>query len=224
MSAARRLGILGGTFDPIHVGHLDAAEAARTSLHLDEVLLIPSHDPPHRNSPPRASAFQRFALVALAIEDRPAYRVSDMELERGRPSLTAPTLRALHDEGWRPSQLFFILGTDAFAEIATWSEFPGVLDGAHFVVIARPGTTLEAVSARTPSLAARMHGVQAGVPEDGNTRVFLLEARTRDVSSTTIRARIAAQQPIDDLVPAGVARHITTHHLYEAVGGLHGEH
>lgn len=224
MSAARRLGILGGTFDPIHFGHIDAAEAARTSLHLDEVLLIPSHDPPHRSSPPRVSAFHRFALVALAIEDRPAYRVSDMELERARPSLTAPTLRALHGEGWRPSQLFFILGADAFAEIASWSEFPGVLDGAHFVVIARPGTTLEAVSARTPSLATRMQGAQAGVPGDGNTRIVLLEARTRDISSTTIRARLAGRQPIDDLVPAGVARHITTHHLYEAVGGLHGGH
>jgi nicotinate-nucleotide adenylyltransferase len=222
MSAARRLGILGGTFDPIHFGHLDAAEAARTSMHLDEVLLIPSHDPPHRSSPPRVSAFHRFALVALAIEDRPAYRVSDMELERGRPSLTAPTLRALHGEGWRPSQLFFILGADAFAEIATWSEFPGVLDGANFVVIARPGTTLEPVAARTPSLAARMHDAESGVPDDGNTRIVLLQVRTRDISSTTIRARLAARQPIDDLVPAGVARHITAHHLYEAVGGLHG--
>jgi nicotinate-nucleotide adenylyltransferase len=226
MSAARRLGILGGTFDPIHLGHLDAAEAARTSLHLDEVLLIPSNDPPHRSRSPRASAFHRFALVALAIEDRPAYRVSDMELERGRPSLTAPTLRALHGEGWRPSQLFFILGADAFAEIATWSEFPSVLDGAHFVVIARPGTTLEAVVSRTPALAARVQraeGAGPGVLEDGDTRIILLEAHTRDISSTTIRARLAARQPIDDLVPAGVARHITTHHLYDAVGGLHGE-
>jgi nicotinate-nucleotide adenylyltransferase len=225
MTAGRRLGILGGTFDPIHFGHLDAADSARTSLHLDEVLLIPSHDPPHRSSPPRASAFHRFALVALAIEDRPAYRVSDMELDRGRPSLTAPTLRALHGDGWRPSQLFFILGADAFAEIATWSEFPGVLDGAHFVVIARPGTTLEAVAARTPALASRMQRADRagrGFFEDGDPRIILLEARTRDISSTMIRTRLAARQPIDDLVPTGVARYITTHHLYGAVGGLHG--
>jgi nicotinate-nucleotide adenylyltransferase len=222
MSAARRLGILGGTFDPIHFGHLDAAEAARTSLRLDEVLLIPSHDPPHRTARPQASACHRFALAALAIEDRPAYRVSDMELDRGRPSLTAPTLRALHGEGWQPSQLFFILGADAFAEISTWSEFPGVLDGANFVVIARPGTTLEAVAARTPVLATRMQRAEAGVSEDGKTGIILLEARTRDISSTMIRTRLAARQPIDDLVPSGVARHITSHHLYEAVGRLHG--
>ena len=212
MIASRRLGILGGTFDPIHFGHLDAADAARRALQLDRVLLIPSFDPPHRPADPMASGFHRFALVALAIQGNDALSASDMELTRTGPSYTADTLRAVAHEGWRPSQIFFILGSDAFAEIATWREYPAVLDTANFVVIARPGTTLDAATARTPSLRGRL-----------GQSIFLVEARTRDVSSSTIRARLATRQPIDDLVPAAVARHIAAHHLYGAVDDLHGQ-
>ena len=222
MTTARRVGVLGGTFDPIHLGHLDAAEAARMALQLDEIRLLPSHDPPHRSADPMASALHRFALVALAIQDHPAYRVSDMELLRSGHSYTADSLRAMHVEGWTPLQIFFILGADAFAEISTWREFPDVLDGAHFVVIARPGTALEAAAARTPALRQRLHRLGDAIPQDGKTRVILVEAHTRDISSTMIRARVSAHQPIDDLVPAAVARHIVMHHLYGAVGDLHG--
>ena len=224
MRGARRLGILGGTFDPIHLGHLDAGDAACAALSLDAVLLIPAHDPPHRPIDPRASVYHRFALVSLAIAGRDAYRVSDMELVRQGPSYTADTLRSLHAEGWRASQLFFILGTDAFAEIAAWYGFPSFLDLAHFVVIARPGTTIETAAARTPQLRARMCGAPYGESvADGPTRIFLVEAQTHDVSSTAIRERIVAALPIDDLVPAPVARHILKHHLYGAVDDLHGE-
>ena len=207
-----RLGILGGTFDPIHFGHLDAADAARRAMKLDQVWMIPSCDPPHRPADPLASAFHRFALVALAVQGHDALRASDIELTRTGPSYTADTLRALASMGWLPSQLFFILGSDAFAEISTWREFPAVLTAANFVVIARPGTTLEAAIAQTPSLRERL-----------GTSIFPVEADTRDVSSSTIRARLAARQPIDDLVPPAVARHIVAHHLYDAVDNLHGQ-
>jgi nicotinate-nucleotide adenylyltransferase len=224
MRRARRLGIFGGTFDPIHLGHLDAGDAACTALSLDTILLIPTHDPPHRPIDPRASVYHRFALVSLAVAERRAYRVSDMELVRQGPSYTADTLRSLHAEGWRASQLFFILGTDAFAEIAAWYGFPSFLDLAHFVVIARPGTTIETAAARTPQLRARMCVAPYGESvADGPTRIFLVEAQTHDVSSTAIRERIVAALPIDDLVPAPVARHILKHHLYGAVDDLHGE-
>jgi nicotinate-nucleotide adenylyltransferase len=223
MSHSRRLGLLGGTFDPVHFGHLDAAEAARTALALDAVMLVPAHDPPHKPVDPRASAFHRFALVALAIDEYTGFRASDMELSRDGPSYTVNTLRALHRRGWQASQIFFILGADAFADIATWHEFPGVLEAAHFAVIARPGTSLDAAAARTPELRARLRRAGDDVPAAPNTAVFLVEARTRDVSSTTVRARLAAQQPISDLVPAAVARHILAHQLYGAVDHLHGE-
>jgi nicotinate-nucleotide adenylyltransferase len=214
MTTVRRLGLLGGTFDPAHFGHLDAADAALAALHLDEVRLIPSHSPPHRHRDPVASAFHRFALVALAVNGRPGYRASDIELGGSRPPYTSDTLRAFHADGWHPSQIFFILGTDAFADIATWHEFPGVLDAAHFVVIARPGTTLDTAAARTPVLQSRLRSLGDLGSDGGQTGIFLVEAHTRDISSTLLRARLAAREPIDHLVPATVARHIEAHGLY----------
>ena len=210
----RRLGVLGGTFDPVHVGHLDAAAAARAALGLDEVVFVPSHDPPHRPTHPHTTAFHRCALVALAINGIDGYRLSDAELVRQGSSYTSDTLGALRAEGWAPAQIFFILGADAFAEIATWHQFPAVLDSAHFAVIARPGLTLESALARTPALHARARRAAAGPDAGGGTAIFLVEAVTRDVSSTLIRSRLTARQPIDDLVPPAVARHILAHHLY----------
>ena len=210
--AAPRLGILGGTFDPIHYGHLDAAAAARAALALDGILIVPSYDPPHRPANPHATAFHRFALAALAIDGLDGYRVSDMELRRRGPSYTIATLGALADEGWAPSQLFFILGADAFAEMATWHRYPAVLDAANFAVVTRSGVALDAAMDRVPEARVRL----------GHT-VFPVHADTRDVSSTLIRARLAARQPVDDLVPAAIARHILAHNLYEAVNDLHGK-
>lgn len=218
----RRLGVLGGTFDPVHFGHLDAAVAARGALALDEIVFVPSHDPPHRPVDPRATAFQRFALVALAINGLDGYRASDEELRRQGNSYTAHTLRALHASGWTPQQIFFILGTDAFAEIASWHQFPDVLDEANFVVIARPGMSLEDALARAPDLRARMRRAASAAGAAGTTGIFLIQADTRDVSSTMIRRRLAAHQSIDDLVPSSVARHIAAHHLYGSEDGLHG--
>jgi len=219
----RRLGVLGGTFDPVHVGHLDTADAARAALSLDEVLFIPSHDPPHRPSEPHAPGFHRFAMVALAINGRPGHRASEIELTRAGTSYTWDTLRGLHAQGWPAPQLFFILGADAFAEIATWHQFPAVLDAAHFVVVARPGTTIEEAVARTPQLQPRVRPASAQDDIFAGTAIFLVEARTRDVSSTTIRRRIAAGHSIGDCVPAAVARHIEAHHLYRTDGRLHAD-
>jgi nicotinate-nucleotide adenylyltransferase len=223
--SSRRLGVLGGSFDPIHFGHLDAGDAAQAALVLDEIRVIPSRDPPHR-ADPRASAFHRFALVALALQDRASWRISDAELVRQGPSYTFDTVRSLQQEGWDRSQIFFILGADAFAEIATWHQFPAVLDEAHFVVVARPGSTLDAAVARTPGLAPRMRKADRVSDSTPDTGIFLVEGRTRDVSSSEVRARLEAGIPIDDLVPSAVARHIAVNQLYSsgrAVGDLHGE-
>jgi nicotinate-nucleotide adenylyltransferase len=229
MTGSRRIGLLGGTFDPIHFGHLDAAKVARDHLALDEVRFIPSNVPPHRQVGPSASGYHRFALVALAIQDCAAYRVSPMELERSGHSFTMDTLRRLHQGGLRPSQLFFILGADAFAEIATWHAYPEVLDAAHFVVIARPGASPINALPRTPMLGARVRseGIDSSqrTAQDGDrteTGIYLVEARTRDVSSTAIRARLAAGHPIDDLVPHAVATYVEANELYRTVNQLHG--
>lgn len=209
---AGRIGLLGGTFDPIHLGHLDAAEAARRALTLDEVIVIPAHDPPHRPDEPRASAFHRFAMVCLAIEGRRGYRASDIELCRQGPSYTALTLRDLHGQGWSPSQLYFILGADAFAEIATWYEYPAILDACRFAVVSRPGSSLDEALARTPGARDRV-----------GRSIHLVDAPTSAVSSSDVRARLLAGRSLDGLVPAAVARHISTHRLYGTVGELHAQ-
>jgi len=208
----RRIGLLGGTFDPIHVGHLDAAEAARRALALDEILVIPAHDPPHRSDEPHASAFHRFAMICLAIEDRRGYRACDIELRRHGPSYTALTLRDLRAAGWQPSQLYFVVGADAFAEVATWFEYPAILDACRFAVVARPGTSLEAALARTPDLRSRV-----------GDSIQLVEAATAAVSSSDIRARLLAGRAVSGLVPPAVERHIVGHQLYGAVDALHGK-
>jgi nicotinate-nucleotide adenylyltransferase len=220
MTQQRRLGILGGTFDPIHLGHLGAAEVARLALSLDEVLLVPSHIPPHRLAQPDASGYHRFAMVALAVSAAPGLTASDMELVREGRSYTATTLRGLHAQGFSPSQLFFITGADAFAEIATWQEYPAVLDLSHFIVIARPGFPVETLRSGLPMLASRMRTVTgtgwSQTDEDlpDRTSVFLVEATTPDVSSTQIRERIRGARPLTGLVPSAVELHIYRHGLY----------
>ena len=211
----RRLGVFGGTFDPVHHGHLDAARAARSALALEEIVFVPSKDPPHRSLVPHATAFQRFALTALAINGLDGCRLSEAELVRDGRSYTSDTLRQFHALGWAPRQLFFILGADAFAEIATWREYPAVLELAHFLVIARPGTAMETALSRNPELRPRVSPPSMDPVKDGITGIFVVEATTRDVSSTTIRERLAAGHGIDDLVPSAVARHIVAHHLYD---------
>ena len=152
-----RLGLLGGTFDPVHEGHLAAGRAARTALALDQVQLVPAHVPPHRAVGPRASTAHRFAMTAIAALDEPGWTVSDVEIERDGPSFTYDTLRAAHASGLSASQIFFISGADAFAEIATWSRYPAVLDLAHFVVVARPRhDACAAITSRLPDLAGRV--------------------------------------------------------------------
>jgi nicotinate-nucleotide adenylyltransferase len=224
MSRLPRVGILGGTFDPIHVGHLAAGLAARAALGLDAVVLVPAHDPAHRTAQPRASAAHRFAMAALAIDGVAGLTVSDMELAAEGPSFTATTMRRLHDRGLEPAALFFIAGSDAFAEIASWHDYPAVLDYCHFAVISRPGCPLSALGVSLPDLASRMRttgtrGAAPGDPPDAPVlSVFLVESATPDVSSTQIRDRLRSGLPISGLVPPAVERHIRRHGLYGGSG------
>jgi nicotinate-nucleotide adenylyltransferase len=212
-----RIGILGGTFDPVHEGHMAAADAACRALALDRVVLMPSHQPPHRPAEPLASAFHRFAMVSLATSARPHLVASDLELGRPGPSFTSDTLGDLHRSGFQASQLFFIIGTDAFAEIAAWHDYPALLELAHFVVIARPGKSFASLHDRLPALAPRMRTVGGdpdGSPDAGSCAIFLVDAATPDVSSTEIRDRAARRLSLAGLVAPEVERHIRKHGLY----------
>jgi nicotinate-nucleotide adenylyltransferase len=204
------LGILGGTFDPIHLGHIAAADAAQRACSLESILLVPSRIPPHRTQPATASAEDRFAMAELAAKDRPGWSVSRIELDRKGPSYTYDTLVALGKGllGSKSSQFFFITGADAFAEIATWSRYPAVLDLANFVVVSRPGIALDSLRERVPSAF--------GPRPSATTRVILVEAHTPDVSSTEIRRRVRSRQSLSRMVPDRVAAYISAHRLYLA--------
>ena len=206
MNNPARVGILGGTFDPIHVGHLEAASAAKRALALDRVLLLPSRTPPHRSAEPRASVFHRFAMAAFAAAEC-GMHVSDLEVRREGPSYTALTLEALHRDGFAPAQLFFITGSDAFAEVATWYDYPRILQLANFVVVSRPGAPR--ASDLIPNPESQIPDVDIGAPS-----LLSVEATTPDVSSTEIRRRAGAGESIDGLVPPSVAGHIRRHNLY----------
>ena len=213
-----RIGILGGTLDPIHCGHLDAAISARDALGLDRVLVVPSHVPPHRHQP-LASPYQRFAMAALAVNGLERLFADDAELRAPGPSYTADTLERILARGYTPSKVFFITGVDAFAEIATWRRYPEVLELAQFVVISRPGYALETMRDRLPALAPRMHQVLDGAEPPAVPSILLLRARTTDVSSTRLRELLAQGDPITGLVPPSVERHILQHGLYRINDG-----
>ncbi len=211
-----RLGLLGGTFDPIHQGHLDVAEAARRALGLTHIWLVPAPIPPHRRAP-RASAPHRFAMAALAALSCPDYQVSDVEMtEPGAiaPSYTETTLDRLAARGLDTRDIFFITGADAFRDIRTWKGFPNILDRCHFVAVSRPGQPVSGLPALLPELASRMVGASDANP--GRPAVFLVDAPTADVSSTVIRERIARGESIEGMVPREVAAHIEKHGLYRA--------
>jgi len=216
-----KLGVLGGTFDPIHNGHIAAAAAVEQALGLDAITLIPSRIPPHRHDPVGATSEQRYEMAQLAAEGHAGWSASRVEVDREGPSYTFDTLTELgarpalsersasSGDGLRESkgtQIFFITGADAFAEIATWSRYPAVMDLANFVVVSRPGITLDSLRERVPSAFRDRPSAQ--------TRVILVEAHTPDISSTDIRRRVRAGHSLSGFVPDPVARYIAAHHLY----------
>jgi nicotinate-nucleotide adenylyltransferase len=212
----RRVGILGGTLDPIHCGHLDLGSAVEHALRLTSLLVIPAHIPPHRPRP-SASPFHRFAMAAIAVSGRAGWQVSDLELMEAAPSYTETTLGRLHRDGYQPFELFFIIGADAFADIASWKNYPGILDAANFAVVSRPGSPVEALWQRLPELAGRMKRPGAAAVNEREASIFLIEAATADVSSTAIRQRRLHGQSISGLVPPGVEQHIEQHGLYQTI-------
>src|SRR3982751_1931462 len=201
MSGKTRVGLLGGTLDPIHLGHLETACAAKRALHLDLVYVLPSNLPPHRAQQPVASSHHRFAMTALAVNGRDGLRASDIELSAPGLSYTADTLHRFSSAtGLGVSQIFFITGADAFAEIETWYRYPDVLDLANFAVGSRPGFAVDALRDRLPSLAGRMIDVNPERPAAGSQTIFLVNATTPDVSSSDIRQRLMTRRSISGLV------------------------
>ncbi|MGD8237656.1 MAG: nicotinate-nucleotide adenylyltransferase [Armatimonadota bacterium] len=198
------LGILGGTFDPIHYGHLVAAEQTRHAFGLDSILFIPCGQPYHRPKAPVAGAEDRYEMARLAISGNPFFEVTRIEIDRPGPSYTVDTVASL--KAARPEcALRVILGTDAVEELANWAEPERLLQECRVVVVSRPGTSWEDVDRALP----------AGYAE----QVDRLEIPGLHISSTELRARAAAGRPLRYLVPDAVAAHIRERGLYGITGG-----
>jgi nicotinate-nucleotide adenylyltransferase len=210
-----RLGWLGGTFDPIHCGHLDVAVAARTALELEQVYLVPARVPPHRGAP-IASTADRLAMVTLAADTHEWLKVSEIELSVPGPSYTMETLDLLEARGTHLPSMHVITGADAFAEILTWKGVPELLDRCPFVVVSRPGYPAPALRQVLPTLAHRMVD---GDRRDFTARpgIFLVDAPTAPVTATEVRTRASSGLSLEGLVPEAVASYINRHELYQGV-------
>lgn len=191
---ARRIGVMGGTFDPIHHGHLVAASEVADVFSLDEVLFVPTGEPVFKQDREVTPAEHRYLMTVIATASNPRFTVSRVDIDRAGLTYTVDTLRDLKKQ--RPdADLFFITGADAIAQILTWKDASELFDMARFVAVTRPGHALS------------VDGLPAG-------RVDVLEIPALAISSSDIRARARAGEPVWYLVPDGVVQYIAKHRLY----------
>jgi nicotinate-nucleotide adenylyltransferase len=201
-----RLGVMGGTFDPIHIGHLVTAEEARFQFHLEKIVFIPSAHPPHKTDETQSPAEDRIRMVELAVEGNPAFTVSDMEVQRPGLSYTIDTLHELHRMYGAETEIYFVTGADAILEILTWKNPEELLMEGRFIAATRPGYPLKKLSAALPELDS------AG--EETMKRVYAMEIPALAISSTDIRKRVAEGRPFRYLVPKEVWAYIKERGLY----------
>jgi nicotinate-nucleotide adenylyltransferase len=199
----RRIGVMGGTFDPIHVGHLIAASEARYSFDLDRILFVPTGQPWQKRS--FSDAEDRYQMTVLGAAGNPYFAVSRMEIDRLGPTFTVDTLRALKEFHGAGTSFYFILGGDAVLKLGTWHRVEGLEELAEIVAVARPGFDLSGLTL-----------------EPGWPRVHVLPMPQIDISSSDIRERVKEGRPIDYLVPQAVERYIRERRLY-APAGRHPE-
>ncbi|KEP75933.1 nicotinate-nucleotide adenylyltransferase [Microbacterium sp. ru370.1] len=194
VTRAPRIGVMGGTFDPIHHGHLVAASEVAQSFDLDEVVFVPTGRPWQKDDVTESE--HRYLMTVIATASNPQFTVSRVDIDRAGPTYTIDTLRDLQEQ--RPgAELFFITGADAVAQILSWRNHQELWDLAHFVAVSRPGHVL----------------TTEGLPSDN---VSQLEIPALSISSTDCRARVRRGHPVWYLVPDGVVQYIAKHHLYRS--------
>jgi nicotinate-nucleotide adenylyltransferase len=214
-----RIGLLGGTFNPVHGGHLRAAEEVRSRLALDRILFIPSYIPPHKQTADMASPEDRFSMVELAVRACPGLVASSLEIEAQERSYSIITLNKVKSI-YPDASVFFILGVDAFLEIETWRSYREVLEQCRFIVISRPGFDLAAARNALPpeyqeSFCELPDAEEIGKDILGRFRIFLLSIPALDISSTDIRERVRKGRSIHGLVPESVEEYIHRKKLYQ---------
>jgi len=213
-----RRGILGGTFNPIHLGHLRGAEEARERLDLDEICFVPAAIPPHKNEKIEVPASRRLEMVRLAIENNPAFSISDVELKREGKSYSVETIHYFRREGPQ-AELFFIVGLDSFLEVSTWKRYEDLFSLCHFVVLNRPGVERWELSELKP----REFWVVFLVAEKNNRwihgpsghSIYFLDRPFMDISSSEIRQRIREKKSIRYMMPDKVEAYVLEKQCYE---------
>ena len=196
----RRIGVLGGTFDPVHNGHLSIANALRAALDLERVVWVPAGRPPHKTGQIVSSDRDRLAMLDLALADSADDQIDTIDIERSGPSYTADTLEILAQR-FAPARLFFLMGEDSLRDLPTWHDPERLLRAAELAVAARPGVDadLESVARQVPTVQGRVH---------------LVPTEEIAISSSEIRRRVRENQSIHGLVPAAVEAYILDHGLY----------
>lgn len=216
MTAAARIGVFGGTFDPIHLGHLRSAEEIGENLDLERVLFIPSAEPPHKRRTDLAPAAHRLAMVRLAIAGNPRFRASSLEVRRGGRSYSVDTLRQLRRQLGESADLYFFLGLDAFREIESWREYPEVFSLAHLVVTSRPPDDATPSPEAMPVAVRRQfcYRPRRGWIHPSGHKILFRSVTPLAISASQIRARLSHRRSIRYLVPQSVERYIARHRLY----------
>ena len=197
-----RVGLLGGTFDPIHIGHLMLAEAVRDEYELEQVLFIPAAQPPHKLGRKISPAEDRYMMTVLATCSNPTFEVSDIEMRREGPSYSVDTVRALLRASGGDTEFFFIAGTDIIREIHTWERIEELLAICPFIAASRPGCRPDVERTRTL------------LGDLGVRQIHLLNTPGLEISSTDIRERVAAGRSVKYIVPSEVEQYIYKKGLY----------
>ena len=218
LSRTHLLGVYGGSFDPIHLGHLVPVEEARAATGLDEILYVPAFAPPHKPQGPSASAFHRFGMCAVALEEYPHLLLSDFEASRGGTTYTVETLRhvrANHPE----SEVFLVVGSDSMAGLHGWREWREIVSDWRIVVVYREGVDYADLREKLPpELAARLAPLGAR-PHDElseNQTIFWAGNAPVTISSTWIRSALPSVQSLSESLPPAVERYARRHRLYVA--------
>jgi nicotinate-nucleotide adenylyltransferase len=197
-----KIGVLGGTFDPVHRGHIKVAEAARDRLSLDRLLMVPAGRPPFKGDEPVTPAEHRLAMLRLAVPGMPGIEVSTIEMERPGPSYTVDTIAALRERYGGDDEIYFIIGWDSLAQFPEWRESERILDMCVLIAVPRPGRAQPDVTA----LEAALPGISG--------RLVFLDGPRVDVSASEVREKVASGKSIERLVPGPVADYIKVHGLY----------